>query len=215
MFKGSVRNAVPLGLEPGHVDIVTDRLRLSPLGPEHRNAVVAALSDGAVARNLTRVPHPYTGEDFDRFAAEFAETGREGELRLAISDWKTGGFLGVIGLRSGEQHPEIGYWLARPYWDRGIMREAAAALLDHIFALSEQQVIRAGYFVDNQRSAKVLGFLGFREIGRSRIYSLARGEDVDHRDMELTREAYFGTGSKSDGAWHKAQMRADSYTMNY
>nr|WP_306268823.1 GNAT family N-acetyltransferase [Pararhizobium sp. IMCC3301] len=215
MFKGLVKDAVPLGLETGHVDIVTDRLRLSPLGPEHRSTVVAALSDGVVARNLTRVPYPYTGEDFDRSAAEFSETGREGELRLAISDWKTGAFLGVIGLRSGEQHPEIGYWLARLYWDKGIMREAAAALLDHIFALSEQTVIRAGYFVDNQRSEKVLGFLGFREIGSSRVYSLARGEDVDHRDMELTREAYFGTGSKSDGAWHRAQNRADSYTMNY
>ena len=215
MFKQTPENAAALDLEAGHVDLVTDRLRLSPITNAHRADVVKALSDEKVSRNLTRVPYPYTEADFDQFAAAFAKNGKEGELRLAISDWKTGDFLGVIGLRAGEEHPEIGYWLAREYWGMGVMKEAAAALLDHVFALSDTQIVRAGYFVDNPRSAKVLTFLGFREIGTSRAYSLARGKDVDHRDMELTREAYFGTGSDAGGAWHRAQSRANTYTMNY
>lgn len=215
MFKGTPPNATALDFEAGHVDIVTDRLRLSPLSVEHRDVTVAALSDFAVASALARVPHPYRPEDFDKFAEEKAENAKDGEMRLAISDWQTGDFIGVIGLRAGEHCPEIGYWLAKAFWGKGIMKEAAAALLDHVFALSDNQIIRAGYFHDNPRSAKVLSFLGFREIGTSKVYSLARGEDVDHRDMELTREAYFGTGSKADGAWHRQQSRSNSYTMNY
>ncbi|MFK8035143.1 MAG: GNAT family N-acetyltransferase [Hyphomicrobiales bacterium] len=215
MFKGTPPNAAALDLEAGHVDIVTDRLRLSPLAEEHRDPAVTALSDFTVAKSLARVPHPYRPEDFDMSAADHAQNIKDGELRLAISDWQTDEFIGVIGLRAGVHCPEIGYWLARQFWGRGIMKEAAAALLDHVFALSDNDVIRAGYFMDNPRSASVLSFLGFKEIGTSKVYSLARGEDVDHRDMELTREAYFGTGSTADGAWHRQKSRSNSYTMNY
>lgn len=215
MFKGTPTNAASLDLEAGHVDIVTDRLRLSPLTAEHREAAVAALSDPTVARALARVPHPYRGEDFDAFTSESEKIADSGELRLAIADWQTGEFLGVIALRAGEDHPEIGYWLSRPFWGKGVMKEAAAALLDHVFALSENKIIRSGYFADNPRSARVLAFLGFREIGSSKVYSLARGEDVDHRDMELTRDAYFGTGSEEHGARHRERSRSESYSMNY
>lgn len=215
MFKGTPPNATALDLEAGHVDIVTDRLRLSPLTAEHRDVTVAALSDYSVASALARVPHPYRPEDFDAFAKDQEQNAKEGELRLAISDWQTGQFIGVIGLRAGEPCPEIGYWLAKDFWGRGIMKEAAGALLDHFFALSDNQVVRAGYFLDNPRSAKVLSFLGFKEVGTSKVHSLARGEDVDHRDMELTREAYFGTGPSAEGAWHRQKSRSSSYTMNY
>lgn len=215
MFKRQLEDVTPPDLEAGHVDIVTDRLRLSPVGPEHRDAVVLALSDEEVARNLARVPYPYTAEHFDAYLADLAENSLRGELCLAISDWKTGDFLGFIGLRSGQPHPEIGYWLAKPYWGNGIMKEAAAALLDHVFAISDEPVICSGHFVDNPRSGKVLGFLGFRETGTSKVHSLARGEDVDHRDMELTREVYFGIGSEADGGRKRARTRGNSYAMDY
>ncbi|MEH6727406.1 MAG: GNAT family protein, partial [Hyphomicrobiales bacterium] len=162
-------------------------------------AVVVALADEDVARNLARVPYPYTGLDFDAYLDDLAENSRRGELCLAISDWKTDVFLGFIDLRGGIPHPEIGYWLAKSYWGKGVMKEAAAALLDHVFAISDETVIGSGHFVDNPRSGKVLDFLGFQETGISRVHSLARGEDVDHRDMELTREAYFGLGTEANG----------------
>ncbi len=215
MFRKHLENVTPPDLEAGHVDIVTDRLRLSPVGPQHRDAVVAALADREVARNLARVPYPYTGKDFDVFLADLAQTSKRGEMCLAISDWQTGDFLGSIGLRGGIPHPEIGYWLVKAYWGKGVMKEAAAALLDHVFAISDETVIRSGHFVDNPRSGKVLGFLGFRETGISRVHSLARGEDVDHRDMELTREAYFGLGTEANGGRLRARTRGNSYAMDY
>ena len=90
-------------------------------------APVAAMAELANVLDVDlwlNMPHDADGQ----FAADFAKNGKEGELRLAISDWKTGDFLGVIGLRAGEEHPEIGYWLAREYWGMGVMKEAAAAL---------------------------------------------------------------------------------------
>ncbi|MGJ8530571.1 MAG: GNAT family N-acetyltransferase [Alphaproteobacteria bacterium] len=215
MFRKQLEDVTPPDLEAGHVDIVTDRLRLSPVGPEHRDAVVVALSDEDVARNLAQVPFPYTADHFDAFLKEFSKNSVCGEMCLAISDWKTGVFLGLIGLRRGNPHPEIGYWLAKTYWGKGIMKEAAAALLDHVFAISDEPVIYSGHFVDNPRSGKVLSFLGFRETGNSKVHSLARGEDVDHRDMELTREAYFGIGTEADGGRKRARTRGNSYAMDY
>lgn len=215
MFRRQLEDVTPPDLEAGHVDIVTDRLRLSPVGPEHRDAVVAALSVREVARNLARVPYPYKAETFDAYLADLASNSSGGELCLVISDWKTNDFLGFIGLRGGVPHPEIGYWLAKDYWGMGIMKEAATALLDHVFAISDEPVIRSGHFVDNPRSGKVLAFLGFQEIGTSKVHSLARGEDVDHRDMELTREAYFGLGTEANGGRRRARTRGNSYAMDY
>jgi len=215
MFRRDLGNVTQPDLDAGHVDIVTDRLRLSPVGPQHSDAVVAGLGDEDVARNLARVPYPYTVKDFDAYLADLAEMNRNGELCLAISDWKTETFLGFIGLRGGIPHPEIGYWLVKDYWGKGVMKEAAAALLDHVFAISDETVIGSGHFVDNPRSGKVLDFLGFRETGISKVHSLARGEDVDHRDMELTREAYFGLGTEANGGRQRARTRGNSYAMDY
>lgn len=221
MFKTSLDQDSSLQLESGHIDIVTDRLRLTPLRAEHGSQIVALLQDAQVTRGLARVPHPYTQEDFDGFLNQISQTDLP-QLRLAITDWRDGAVIGVVGLRGinslqdeGISPPELGYWLGRAYWGQGLMKEATAALLDHVFALSPYDVIHSGCFTDNDRSFSVLSHLGFVETGRSSVPCLARGGDVDHRDMELTRDRYFGTGAQDDGRWHQERNRTLSYTLNY
>ncbi len=92
--------------------------------------------------------------------------------------------MGVVGITG-----HLGYWLGKPFWGKGYMSEAAGALVDAYFDHTRTKQIVSGAFADNPVSAKVLRKLGFAETGRSRQHCEARGGEVDHIDMMLTRTA--------------------------
>jgi RimJ/RimL family protein N-acetyltransferase len=80
---------------------------------------------------------------------------------------------------------ELGYWIARPFWGRGLATEACTALIDIARALGLQSV-EGSHFLDNSASGRVLEKLGFEPLGivAPRL-SCARGEDVPARLMRL------------------------------
>ena len=92
--------------------------------------------------------------------------------------------MGVVGITG-----HLGYWLGKPFWGRGYMTEAASALIDAYFEQTKSNEIISGAFADNTGSQAVLGKLGFVRTGVSRCPCPARGGEVDHIDMVLTREA--------------------------
>ncbi|MBP3873004.1 MAG: GNAT family N-acetyltransferase, partial [Lachnospiraceae bacterium] len=55
----------------------------------------------------------------------------------------------------------LGYWLAEPYWHRGIMTEAAGAVLEHARKDLGMRRVWADYYEGNEPSAKVMKRLGF------------------------------------------------------
>lgn len=153
------------------------RAALRPLVPADAPAVAALIGEFDVSRMLARAPHPYAVADAEGFIA-----------RVAGADWTRaieidGALAGCCGV-----DPKLGYWLGRPFWGRGLMSEVAGALVDAWFAAEPGDAIEAGHFADNPASRRILDKLGFREIGRSLLHSAARGCDVDHVDMRLTRE---------------------------
>ncbi len=223
-----IENPAPR-FDSGYLDITTDRLRLQALSRKHRDAAVLLLADKDIAWNLARVPAPYAAADFDAFLKQIQDDDKD-DVVLAITNWQDGAFLGAVSLMAthcdededlvaeagaSSKTLELGYWLGKPYWGHGIVKEAATALLDHYFAVSDCDTIRAGYFIDNPRSGQILQFLGFRDIGERQVYSLARGVEVDHRDMELTREAYMGADQKPGEGRQRDLARSTSYSMNY
>jgi RimJ/RimL family protein N-acetyltransferase len=83
--------------------------------------------------------------------------------------------------------PRLGYWIGKPYWNRGYGRSAVAALVEHAFASFAGERIGAGVFFDNPASLRVLDKLGFEPAGRYETHSLSRGHSIDTIDMHLTR----------------------------
>ncbi|MBL4645909.1 MAG: GNAT family N-acetyltransferase [Rhizobiales bacterium] len=216
MHNAHIPDHTASAIDTGHVDITTDRLRLQPLKHEHKEAAVALLAEKDIAKCLANMPSPYSEADFDEFI-QIVHAEDNKDLVLAITNWQDGAFLGVVSLQATQSPDvvELGYWLGKPYWGIGIMKEATMALIDQHFAVSEKSMIRAGYFTDNPASGNVLRFLGFRDINEQKVYSLARKMEVDHRDMELTREAYLGTEQKPDAGRQRDLARSTSYSMNY
>ncbi len=139
-----------------NVKIKTDRLILRPLHKDDGDEIVKLLNDYEVSRWLTVVPYPYTYADFEWFLNHLSKTSPLHGLAITQDDK----LLGVIGLK-----PTLGYWLGRQFHGRGIMTEAAKALVGWHFDHHNSDHIRSGYFDGNHASKAVLHKLGFHETG--------------------------------------------------
>ena len=157
----------------------TERLLLRPAWSEDAPALARIAGDPAVARNLTRLPSPYTLAD----AEAFIRSHEDRECPALLIFRRTHGapqLIGVIGLqpdRAGEH--ELGYWLARKYWGLGYATEAGRAILAMAREGLRLKRIEAGHFLDNPGSGRVLRKLGFRPTGEVVMRrSLARTGEV-------------------------------------
>lgn len=170
----------------------TARLVLRPLAAGDAPAIVEALAHWQVSKWLARVPWPYTAGDAEAFLPLAAPGGafeREGERVQALTLRGDDRVVGIVGLGAGPD-PELGYWLAREAWGRGLVPEACRAVLVAHFAASDAPEITSGYFDGNARSESVLRRLGFADDGSERRWCLPRGEDVLSHRMRLMRAAF-------------------------
>ena len=80
-----------------------------------------------------RFPHPYTRADAEDWIA--LQSGRDPTTVFAICDAE--GPIGAIGLETREadyrHSAELGYWLGKPFWGRGIMTTAAKVVTAYGF----------------------------------------------------------------------------------
>lgn len=65
-------------------------------------------------------------------------------------------------LASDDDECELGYWLGRPYWGRGIMSEAVDMILTRAFEELGMKRVWCAYYEGNERSARVQARAGFR-----------------------------------------------------
>jgi len=118
-------------------------------------------------------------------------TRRAAHARACLVFLRTDGapqLVGAVGLarKEGEDQTELGYWIARPFWGRGIATEAARALIENGRESLRVKRFVAGHFTDNPASGQVLRKLGFRSTGRTRPrFSAGRGEEAACREFEL------------------------------
>lgn len=71
------------------------------------------------------------------------------------------GFCGVGFWRNGPAR-EIGWWLARPYWGRGLATEAARAALDDIFERVRMDRVVSIAMLGNRASIRIMEKLGLQ-----------------------------------------------------
>ena len=85
------------------------------------------------------------------------------------------------------QTMELGYWIAEPFWGKGLVVEACRAVLNLVFAEYVPERVQARVIEGNDASARVLAKLGFRDEGTLRRSLLRRGKFEDVRMFSLLR----------------------------
>jgi RimJ/RimL family protein N-acetyltransferase len=164
----------------------TPRLLLRPGWIEDAPTLHAAIADEAVVRNLATAPWPYRMEDAEAYLS--AER-KPRDVSLLVFRRTAGPpeLIGTVGLGRRPDGPiELGYWIARRWWNRGYATEAAQAVIGIARDSLRLPRLRAGHFLDNPASGRVLEKLGFRAAGIiAPRFSAARGEAVPCRLFEI------------------------------
>lgn len=160
----------------------SQRLLLRPIWPEDWQALLAGIADEGVVRNLARAPWPYCEQDARDFTALPADPRHPRFLITRAADARAVGCIGFGPAGDGAAHdagvPELGYWIARPYWGQGYATEAGAAVLGIAAMLGHGELL-ASHFLDNPASGRVLRKLGFEPTGRVEPrWSCGRGADA-------------------------------------
>ena len=79
-------------------------------------------------------------------------------------------------------HPEVTYWLGKPYWGKGIATAALRALLAQVTA----RPIYARVAKDNRASLRVLEKCGFTIIDEDKGFANARGQEIEEWLLQLS-----------------------------
>jgi RimJ/RimL family protein N-acetyltransferase len=145
-------------------------------------------NDRDIWRNLKdQFPHPYSLEHAKRFIAFCASQERESAFAITVD----GRLAGVIGFEHRgdiwRRSVEIGYWLGRDYWGRGISSAAVRAMTDWAFLQWDINRVWAGVFSWNPASSRVLEKAGFALEGRLAKSATKDGESVDELIYAVVR----------------------------
>lgn len=164
----------------------TPRLLLRPGWIQDAPALFGAIRDEAIVRNLARAPCPYSLADAEAFlAAERSSC----EPAMLIFRRTSGApeLVGSIGFaRDEDGEMELGYWIGRGSWGRGYATEAGRAAVAMARDSLRLRKLRAGHFLDNPASGRVLEKLGFRRTSIvAPRFSAGRGEAAPCRLFEL------------------------------
>ena len=95
----------------------------------------------------------------------------------------TGRLIGTIGFmwwNKEYKSAEVGYSLARAYWNRGLMTEALRAVLHFGFTQMDLHRIEAQHELENPASGRVMEKVGMKKEGvlRERLWNKGRYVDV-------------------------------------
>jgi [ribosomal protein S5]-alanine N-acetyltransferase len=90
-----------------------------------------------------------------------------------------GGIGLILGADVERRSAEIGYWLAEPYWGRGIGSAAVEAVTEWAFARFDLVRLHAGVYEWNPASVRVLRKAGNTLEARRRKSVTKDGETID------------------------------------
>lgn len=179
------------------MEITIGEWRLRPWRLGDEEALVRYANNRRIWINLRdRFPHPYTMSD----AISWVERARAREPATNLAIATASEAIGSVGLTvqpDVHRRPaEIGYWLAEPFWGRGIATRALRAFADYAFATFDLIRLYGTPFEWNPASARVLEKAGFSYEGLLResvtkdgqsvgmwMYGLVRETGPDHADL--------------------------------
>ena len=169
----------------------TDRILLRPWVESDAPVLFKYASDPEVGPRAGWTPHKSVEESLEVIRTVF----NDATCTWAIVLKETGEPIGAMGygpscqcnLPAREGEPLIGYWVARPYWNRGICTEALRLMLDHIRETTEIKSLISGHFIDNLASGRVMEKCGFIPTGET-VVDPEQGRDTPIRVLRLEME---------------------------
>lgn len=181
---------------------INDSYYISDITLKDKSAYLEHLKEKQIYDQTLAIPYPYTEDDADWWINHNIEAVKtqggcsvNWAIRRSEDNYLIGG-IGFLGLKIGESHTaELGYWLAKPYWNKGLMTEAVKVVSEYGFKKLGLSRITANVFHFNISSARVLEKAGFQCEGCLRNHYKKDGKIFDgklyaliEKDLENDQE---------------------------
>lgn len=170
----------------------TARLRLRPVELTDAEAYFPLAADPELSPMMTWRAHASIADTREWLEMCTADRAKERAMVWAIEhDGAIAGSIGLGGITWGMlalrvDRAELGYWLARSLWGKGLMTEAATAVTGWGFEVLGLHKITVHCFEPNVGSRRVIEKVGFRFVGRREEDLWRDGRWYAHLGYELT-----------------------------
>jgi RimJ/RimL family protein N-acetyltransferase len=175
--------------------IPTARLILRPFQPGDAEIVQKLAGEREVADTTLNIPHPYEDGIAEAWLATHKTGFEDGTLAVfAIVLRESGQLVGAIGLEIDRRFKlaELGYWIGKPFWNRGYATEAAIGIIRYGFTSLELNRIASRHFTRNPASGRVMQKAGMQHEGMARQSMIKWGKYEDLQLYAILREDWSG-----------------------
>lgn len=171
----------------------TKRLILRPPITKDAAAVALHLGNPLISKTTLHIPYPYSRTDARMWIQKSKEAVKNfTAITFVIVLKKSNEIVGAIGLHPNTEHnrAEAGYWIAVPFWNRGIATEALQEILAFGFNELAFHKIYATHLLENLSSGRVMVKAGMTREGRLREHYKKGDEYVSVIQYGITRKAF-------------------------
>jgi [ribosomal protein S5]-alanine N-acetyltransferase len=171
------------------MELELPRCRIRSWRPGDEPSLARHADDREIWLNVRdRFPHPYTLADAEAWVRQVRVAEPETQFAIEVRGEAAGGIGLFLQEDVSRYSAEIGYWLGREHWGRGLMTAAVHGFTDYAFANFELCRIYANVFAWNPASCRVLERAGYQLEGRMRCAAVKDGRVVDSLLYAAVRE---------------------------
>jgi ribosomal-protein-alanine N-acetyltransferase len=164
----------------------TARLVLRRARPDDVDAFFAVMSDAETMRYWSTPPHASI-EVTRPWVASMVDAPPSASEDFVIEH--DGIVIGKVG---AYRLPDIGFVMRRDHWGRGLMHEAASAVIAHVWKTHDVPALHADVDPRNEASMRLLARLGFVETHRAARTYCIDGVWTDSVYLALARPTQHG-----------------------
>jgi len=171
----------------------TERLILRQLTLDDADFVFRHFSDPMVCQYLMDEPSLTEYAQAEQIIRFFLEPEGKTHNRWGLVRKTDHQLIGTCGFHHWEKQyfrAEIGYDLSPDAWGHGYMTEALRAVIPHGFERMGLNRIDALVYIGNDRSARLVQKLGFKQEGILRDYFCLDGKFYDHYLLALLQREW-------------------------
>ncbi len=178
----------------------TDRLTLRPFTFDDVAQLRPLVGEKEIAANTMTIPHPYPDGEAERWISTHQPRFEEGKAAtFAVTLRDSDVLIGAIGLsiKREHSHAEMGYWIGKPYWNKGYATESTQALLRYGFETLGLNRIFAHHMTKNPASGRVMQKIGMTYEGTLPQHMRKGDGFVDLALYGITRNQYDARNTQS------------------
>lgn len=148
------------------LEIKGSQFIIRPWKKEDAKSIYENINHKKILRSLQEVFNNFpTKEEVQKYVNERLTGKKQKTSFVIVCDKKA---VGAIGFRmKKENSAELGYWVGKKYWGRGIITEAIKLITDYAFKQFNLKKLYAKVYLDNPASIRVLEKAEYNLEGKS------------------------------------------------